>query len=115
MKFNTVFNKIIKEQDYYGDEPAGSEIAVEIYLRREQSNMDPAKFKAFRDIKAKLETKNYAVEPYKNTLKNGSTVLELTVHTSSDWDQAVDLDTARIEQMLEGYEHKAVYMAGYPQ
>lgn len=115
MKFNATFNKIIKEQDYFESENEGSEIVVEIYLRRESSNMDPAKLKAFRDIKAKLEAKNYAVEPYKNTLKNGSTVLELTVHTSSDWNQAVDFDTKRIEQMLGEYEHKAVYMAGFPE
>jgi hypothetical protein len=74
--------------------------------------MDPEKQQAFAAIKSKLEAKGYAVEPFKDTLKNGSAVLELTVHTSMDWNEAVD---SNIEEMLQEYEFKAVYMLGYPE
>jgi len=104
---------LLKEEDYELEgEEAGSEIAVEIYLRRESDDMDPEKRQAFAAIKTKLEAKGYAVEPFKDTLKNGSAVLELTVHTSSDWNEAVD---SNIEEMLQEYEFKAVYMLGYPE
>ena len=105
---------LLKEEEDYEleGEEAGSEIAVEIYFRRESDDMDPEKQQAFAAIKSKLEAKGYAVEPYKNTLRNGSAVLELTVHTSMDWNQAVD---SNIEEMLQEYEFKAVYMLGYPE
>jgi predicted RND superfamily exporter protein len=105
---------LLKEEEDYEleGEEAGSEIAVEIYLRRESDDMDPEKQQAFASIKSKLEAKGYAVEPYKSTLKNGSAVLELTVHTSMDWNEAVD---SNIEEMLQEYEFKAVYMLGYPE
>ena len=102
-----------EEEDYeLEDEEAGSEIAVEIYFRRESDDMDPEKQQAFAAIKTKLEAKGYVVEPFKNTLKNGSAVLELTVHTLMDWNEAVD---SNIEEMLQEYEFKAVYMLGYPE
>ena len=108
---------LLKEEEDYEleGEEAGSEIAVEIYLRRESDDMDPEKQQAFAAIKSKLEAKGYAVEPFKDTLNNGSAVLELTVHTSSNWNEAVDRDTHQIEEMLQEYEFKAVYMAGYPE
>ena len=105
---------LLKEEEDYEleGEEAGSEIAVEIYLRRESDDMDPEKQQAFASIKSKLEAKGYAVEPFKDTLNNGSAVLELTVHTSMDWNEAVD---SNIEEMLQEYEFKAVYMLGYPE
>ena len=109
--------RLLKEEEDYEleGEEAGSEIAVEIYLRRESDDMDPEKQQAFASIKSKLEAKGYTVEPFKDTLNNGSAVLELTVRTSSDWNEAVDRDTHQIEEMLQEYEFKAVYMAGYPE
>jgi hypothetical protein len=113
------YKKVINEQDYIEgeDESQGSEIAVEIYLRREEERgIEPAKQAAYSSIKRELEATNkYAVEPYKNTLNNGSAVLELTVHTSSSWHEALDFDVPRIEEMLNRYEYKSVYMAGYPE
>jgi len=108
---------LLKEEEDYEleGEEAGSEIAVEIYLRRESDDMDPEKQQAFAAIKSKLEAKGYTVEPFKDTLNNGSAVLELTVRTSSDWNEAVDRDTHQIEEMLQEYEFKAVYMLGYPE
>lgn len=121
MKFNKLFNQVLNEQEYdeqeYEGESEGSEIAVEIYLRREEERgIEPAKQSAYSDIKRQLESTNkYSVEPYKRTLNNGSAVLELTVHTSSSWNEALDFDVPRIEEMLGSYEYKGVYMAGYPE